>query len=455
MSKDSKKSDFGGNVINTLNTKVFLLVFGLIANIINARILGPEALGYGILLLFFPPLFARLLNFGTAGSIYYFLGHHPEDQKKYIGTTLYLGLIVAAVSTLLFWGLSDYLLSAFYNDAIPLDLYWLVIFTTPLPVFQLYIRVILRASNLIKDYNFLMDTLPTILRFSLIIVLVAIVKLDVYGFVFANLTVSLVSVVLMGRVLLKRVDYGTRFNWRCAKNMFSYGIRLYPTSITNAAEGRLENSLIGIYLSAADVGVYNIAVSFANRLKILESVLAVPLLPHLSRLKRNEAQAFSVKILNALFAPSCLLSLAFILIGPWFIEFAYGEAYSGAVSPMIFLALAAIPSPLSRVINDFFVAQGQPIIRSIIQGVNSLLKLSLMLVLLEPLMTVGCALSVMLAEIITFGLWLTQFKKTNALGNPSMRIFIWQIKPILAIYPEILGERVVRLPVIGKLFKTP
>ena len=181
---------FKEKMLHTLSTRVFLLVSGLVTSIIYARLLGPHGFGQGILLLLFPPILIKFMNLGISNSLTYLVGQNPEEKAKYLGTAFTFAIVLSTVSTGLLLLLEEWIFSKFYDSNVPRDLLHIVFLCTPLNVGLFYYRASLKALNKIKEYNLLIDVIPTILRFILTLFFMLELKLGVEGYIYQDILVK-------------------------------------------------------------------------------------------------------------------------------------------------------------------------------------------------------------------------------------------------------------------------
>ena len=441
---------FRDNIIHTFGARIFIIIFGLVTSIVNARILGPSQLGDGVLLLFFPPIFAQLACLGTDASLFYYLAKEQDKTKEYMGTTALITIVVSIVATALFYWVSPLLIDYFYSSAVPLDLFYLVVLSTPLEVIVIYARSSLRALNMIKAHNLIIEVLPTILKFGFIIGLVAIADMELKGYIYACISVTSCTVLMALFALSKARLLQFSYNHRLAKNLVNYGLRHYTSIVTRIAKSRLETSMIALFLSNREVGIYSIASNMAVRLRLLEQVIAVPLLPQLARLSPEDAKNFANKIMNLLLVPGIIVALGTVGIGYFVLEIAYGEAYLDAYLPMVILVSASVPSSLFRILSDFFSAINLPEVRA---GFNTL-HLALRAVFLPALMSIlvlpGCAAGIFIGDLLTFYGCMAYYKRSQNLKD--QRIFITNPRVLKRQFSEILSPILLRL---GFKTKTP
>ena len=92
------------------------------------------------------------------------------------------------------------------------------------------------------------------------------------------------------------------------------------------------------YISAAQIGIYSIGISFAEKIVLVPDTLAGILA---SKLAKGANENEVVKILRISFWASLFMCMVLLLLGGWAIPFLYGSEYTGSFNV---LALSAIGS---------------------------------------------------------------------------------------------------------------
>jgi O-antigen/teichoic acid export membrane protein len=406
---------FRANVVNTFLTKIFLLIFGLGSSIVYARVLGAHAFGQGVLLVLFPPIFVKLINLGVAGSVTYFVGQNPKDKQGYIGTSLSFSFVVGFVALVTLLSLEQYLFESYYKSDVPRDLLQLVFWATPLSAFKLYLRTAVIALNRIKEFNFFSETAPTILRFSAVVILIGILELGVAAYVMLDIVINIIICLSFAWVLHKDGVLVLRFDIAKFKLMLHYGIRGYFTNMSAALSSKIDQLIIGMFLSPAAAGIYSIAESLAAKILIVARSIQRPLLPQLSRLSKAEATAFANKILDQILLPVAFTVLVAIVASPFAIPIIYGEKFAQAWEAFFFLALAAQFISLNKIVSAYFVATGRPGIKSIQRGAVLAIRSALLVALVPIYQTVACGISTFVAEALVYACIFYYYKRVENL----------------------------------------
>ncbi len=402
---------FKKKVVHTLFTRGFLQVFSLINSIISARLLGPGGYGAAIMLMVFPPIIIKFVNLGVAGSLTYFVNQDPDNKACYIGTALSFSFIVAITSTTILLMLYKPLMELYYMQTSYNSLFIIVILFTPVYTLQLYLRSIMKSLNMIEELNYVVSILPTILGFVLITLLIGVFKKGVEFYIYINLILVSVVVLVMAIILIRRSSLHINFSYCRLKKMLSFGLRGFFANFSSTINEKMDKLIVGLFLSPEQIGIYSIAINIASKLKIIPNSVGLPLYPQIAKLEIEKSIMFVQKLISKLFL--CLLPLVLIVISisPVAIHYLYGDVYSTAYIPLIFLSFETFFFSSNKVLGYFYVGTGRPGIRSFQKIILTVLNCIFMLNLVPIFGILGCGISILLSSIIVSVGFYLHFRK--------------------------------------------
>jgi len=426
------------NILNSLYTKVALLLLGVVSTVIYTRILGPESYGQGILLLLFPPITIHLTSLGIPGSLSYFVGQDPSRAKTVVGTALCFALLQSVLSTLALYALADWLWSAYYDSGVDRDLLLLALSITPFQAAILFFAQVLKAQELIKALNLTRELLPVVLRLAAVIVFVGVLDWGVQGLVIAEVVVSVLIAAIMVVVLHSHGLLTFGFDRKLFGRMLHYGARSYFESLSGAFAPRLDQLLLGALLSASDVGIYAIAQNLAKKLLFVFAAIATPLLPRMARLSKQEAAALARRVLDLMLLPGIGAVVVSVLFFPFVVDVLYGPAFVSAFSPFVPLALSSMFASLVLVVTTYFVSHGRPGVKSL-QKLGTLVIHTVVLVSLVPRFgMLGAGLGSLLGQSAAFFGFYAYYKRSASMRG--VRVFTFSYRPVAAEIARMFGR---------------
>lgn len=425
---------FKKNVIHTFCTRTFLQVFSLVNSIICARVLGPDGYGSSIMLLIFPPIVVELVNLGLAGSLTYYVGQYQDSKKIYIGTALVFAFFVAVFSTILLLLLHQPIVTYYYKDVFYSNLFLIIIFFTPVYTVELYLSSIMKSLNMIKEINYIRSIFSTVLTSLLIIILIGFLGNNVETVIYINLSTQVVIVVIMGIILFKRDVLSICFDKKKFLSMLSFGLRGYFTNFSDTLNDKLDKVIIGTFLTPDQVGIYSIAVNIVSKIKIIPRSVGLPLYPEIAKSTKAYASLLVQKLMQKFLLVLVPLIVIMVVVSHDIIEFLYGNIYTSAYTPLIFLAVETVFLSFNKTLGYYYVGTGRPGARSIQRLILMIFNCLLMLILLPILGITGCSLSVLTSSVIVFLGTYYFFLKNDA--KPYVSIFSLDIRQFKSIFKK-------------------
>ena len=160
----------------------------------------------------------------------------------------------------------------------------------------------------------------------------------------------------------------------------------------------------------------------------IANVITFPLLPNIARLSREKASELSCRIIDLLTIPMLAGIGGSILAAPFFIDLAYGTAYSSAFIPFALLAAATLFTSWTAILGVYFTGTGRPGVKSLEKIGNLTLKAVLLYFLVSSMGIQGAALTQLIVEFMMFSGLYWYFKHTAGLNG--RRVFTLQISKL-------------------------
>ncbi len=252
--------------------KVFGLLFGFVAQAVFARLLGADVLGVFVLGWTVVLGITILTTFGFESSFVRFISKYESTGRPHEARVVFLmGLrisVVAAVVGAILMVLFRVPLSlkVFHEPRLESVLVWLALAVVPFSLMRVFSGA-LRALKDIRSYVLGFDVSHRIGRFALFLVLYA-VGLRLYGIVVATIAATFLSALLLLFLLKRRGPF--LFDGSIVpkpvprKSIMLYSGALQADSFMAFSMEQSGRIVLGIFLLAADVGVFNIAALMAS-----------------------------------------------------------------------------------------------------------------------------------------------------------------------------------------------
>jgi O-antigen/teichoic acid export membrane protein len=352
---------FAGRVAGVFGTRLAQLACTLAVSFVLARLLGPAGRGVYTLLVLVPTTLFALGQLGLASATVFYAGRGGRlaDLERH---ALLLGLgvsaVVAAVALLVLPALEPTALRL-----APPDLLRLALIAVPLRLVATLAGSVLYGRQMFRAYNLIL-AVQSVLSVVLVVLLVGLLGGGVDGAVAAYLlflAFGTVAIVLYLDGVRREEERAAAANGRraeagvpvSARQIAWYGLRLYPASVGTFFGYRADVFLLGWLLaSASDIGVYAVAVSFAELVFNVPDAVSTVLFPRIATTSRAEADQLApamarVTILVTLAAAVGLIPAAWITLSLLL------PAFLGGLPALIVILPGIVALSVAKVLTSY------------------------------------------------------------------------------------------------------
>lgn len=371
------------------------MVLGLLATMVAARRLAPEAFGGFVLLQVVAVFLTRVSSFGLDLSVARSVASTDDGERKrqLINTAVYFRLSTVFVVSLVALIARPALYAAFGSSLMPnlllfLPILFLLESSTGL------LKSALQGLFLFKRMG-MTDFIAGLFNFLLVLVFVQFFDRGAMGLIQARV-ISL-SLSCAYAYLATPVKKRLEFHPQALKEMLVFGFPLQINDILGFAFQRIDTLIIGVLLGPADVAYYEIARRIPDSLARLYEAFRSVYYAFLSRLFGLGQQNKAAQLLNnstrlVSFA-SILGALLALLFGRDIIILLFSEYYLASVPAFVLLMAALGISLVGNILGTSLVAVGDSDKPAIINVVHTAVSSLANLVLIPVLGIAGAALA--------------------------------------------------------------
>ena len=406
--------------ISTIGTEIGLIVLSFLTGMLSARWLGPEGRGEFAIIILWPNIIAAVGNLGIRDALVYY-----QAKGEYAAGVLnFTALLLASLQSVILVGIgliSIPLLTRNQNIEVQqLSLHFLLFI--PLNLFALYALGLLQGRLNIYVFNTIRISV------NLVYLIGMLILWDVDAITLSNLTYTLLGANLVtmslaiGKVIWDgKVQY--QVNRRLIRNLFSYGIRNHLGSISNMLNQRMDQMLMAVVLTPAELGWYVVAVSSSGFVKLVSKALSVFTFPKIANAqKKNDNRRVIVLYSRLNITGTLLLGGILMLVIPFVIPLIYTSAFAPSIIPAEILIVATIFLSIGQNWAAAFQGDGKPIMLAKAEGISLLVTLIGLAILLPPLSIVGAALASLLAYGTSALFLLVQIQKNWGIKKTTLLI---------------------------------
>ena len=424
----SKKQKAIRNIAWAICGKIVSLLGTLVVGIIVARYLGKEQYGIMNYVISFVAIFQVFADFGLDLIQIREESKTPDFKDRIIGTVFTLKLIFAIATfvaifiiTLLFEEdaqIRVYIL--FYAFSILLNTTW---------VTRNHFTAIVWNEYVVKT-----EISRTI--FGLVIKIgLVLLQLPLIWFIISLVIDSFLLATGYTVSYIKKID--TIKKWYFDKKLAIYFIRQsFPLLLSGAAiiiYNRIDQVMIGNMINQSSLGVYSVAVRFAEILVFVPTVISQTISPMLIEIRKQDPARYETcsRIFMNVTVTACIVLAFFTCILSYpIIYLTFGQTYIGAVPILSILSFKIVGDALSQTSGQLIIIEGiqkYAPIRNII-GCATLIVLNLLLI--KQYGIVGVAYVSILTIFLSGTL-------ANFIIPPYNHIFFKQIKAICTGWKDI------------------
>jgi O-antigen/teichoic acid export membrane protein len=211
-----------------------------------------------------------------------------------------------------------------------------------------------------------------------------------------------------------------RFDAGLAGRSLSLGARYHPGAVAQYLTQRLDVILLAALASPHAVGLYTVAVTFAELARIPTEALARASLSRQAVADLRVVAAATVKATRMSTALAAVSVAALCLVAPVLLPAGYGAEFAGAVPALFALAPGLFALGAARQVNAYLVRLHRPLTMSASPAVALALNVVAILLLVPRLGIVGCALASSVSYTLIAAIQVARFCRAS--GTPVGRL---------------------------------
>jgi len=404
-------------VAQTIVTRFLAAGLNFVTGIISARTLGADGRGDMSAMLVWPMLLPYLLTLGLPSAVRYRIRRQPERRAE-LFTTAFVGAVFASILMVVI-GIT---FMPQWLHGYPADIIHaaqIVICFSPEIMLGLITTAMLESLG---DYATANVARYTTVILTLIWLVFLTLSHRMSPFSGALAYVGAPVLVAFWTAWKLREHFNLRiFDPRPAmKSLGSYGIRSYGVDVLNVVSTQIDQVLVIAFLSAADLGIYTVALNASRVVNILHTAVVTVVFPEATG---HEKGVVVGMVERAARLSSCIalafaavLALAFTVIFPLF----YGAGFARGIVIAQVLTFEAVLSGLISVLSQSFMALGRPGMVTVLQGIGLSAALPLMYFLLPRVGLIGAAYALLISTTLRLVLVLALYRSVLKVPFPRL-----------------------------------
>jgi O-antigen/teichoic acid export membrane protein len=378
----------------TYATQVAAAILSLGNVLVVARALGAEGRGQVAFLTAIAWLVSSLATLGIQESNANFAAAHPQSRRALATNSVLLSLLLggATIGALV---LLIELFPAVGGESDPI-LRWITFAFVPVIVLQIALRLLVQADYAFTVTN-LAYVLAPILNLALNGTFAALGVLSVGTAVGVWLAGQALECLIFAWYVARRLAGFGRPDLALARRSASFGLKAHAGRVMLLGNYRLDQWILGAMSGPRELGLYSVAVAWAEALWYLPTALAAVQRPDLVRAARREAARQSARVFRAAAVVTAAASVVMIAAAPFLCATVFGDDFRGSIGDLRVLVLGAFGVVALKLFGNALVAQGKPVLQTLAIGAGFVCTVVLDVVLIPPFGGLGAALASTLA----------------------------------------------------------
>ena len=387
----ARRSSFVRSALQTYGASLAGAVLSLVSVLIIARVLGPEGRGNVAYLTSLAWFTASLFTFGVQEANANLAASEPESRPSLATNSIVLALVFGAFGVGLLAGLIA-LVPAVGGES-SATLRWATLAFVPLLILQICLRFLVQADYgfTVANASFLLGPVLNAVLNGLFAALGILTVTTAVGVWLAGQTLG---TALLAWFVIRRLAGLGRPDLSLVRRSLTFGLRSHLGRVMQLGNYRLDQILIGSIAGARELGLYSVAVAWAEALWFLPTALAQVQRPDLVRVRSHvEAARRAARAFRATAVVTVVTGAAMVLLAPFLCETIFGAEFSGSVDDLRVLVTGAFGMVALKLFGNALVARGHPGLQSVAIGSGFALTVLLDVILIPELGGLGAALA--------------------------------------------------------------
>lgn len=411
----AERPPFLRSAITTYGTTVAVSLLSLVNVLVMARALGPTGRGEVVFLLTIATLTSQLSLLGLGQANVNLAGARPRRTPALATNSVLLALVLGMLGA----GAVVAILELFPGaggDVSP-ALRWLALASVPILILNTAFTHLVMAHWGFRVVN-TMWLFPYVVNLAVNTVCALLGVLTV-GIALAGWITGLaLATVYLAQHLATRLGGFGRPDLALLREVLGFGARAHTGQVLLIGNYRLDQWLIGSMVGSRELGLYSIAVAWAEGLFMLPAAVAQVQRPDVVRADARAAARQALGVLRMVLVITALLTVAVVAAAPLLCTVVFGEGFRGSVDDLRVLALGAFGVAVLKVLGGTLTAQRRPLLESAAVGTAFICVLALDVILIPAYGGLGAALASAVAYSVGGIVMLLVFSR--ALGASAM-----------------------------------
>jgi O-antigen/teichoic acid export membrane protein len=349
------------SIVTTYATTMGVALVSFANVLVTARVLGASGRGAVAFLTTVAFLTSQLATFGIFQANANFAAMEPRLTRSLAGTSVVLSVLLGGLAA----GFVGLLIAIFpvVGAGSEPALIVLVLAALPVLVLQPCLDQLLRAHYFFGLAN-AASFLPLLINLGVNGTLAVTGALTVGTAVTMWVAAEAISTAIVAWGVVRHLGGFGAFDAGLARRMLGFGIKAHPGRVMTLGNYRLDQWILGAIAGSRELGLYTVAVAWAEVLFFLPTTLMSVQRPDLVRASPPEAERQASIVFRAALLITLILAVAMIALAPFLCVTLFGESFRGSVEMLRVLALGAFGIVALKLLGNALTAQRKPLLET-------------------------------------------------------------------------------------------
>lgn len=358
MQRPAQRPSFLTSALATYATNVAVAALSLVNVLITAWALGAAGRGEVAFLTTVSYLTSQLASMGIHQAGVNFAGREPKLTPALVGTSVALSAALGGAAVAIVAAAVAIVPAVGGPASTPLLAFALA--AVPVLVLQLCLQQLAIAHYGFRAANLAWLLVPVV-TCSVNGALALGGELSVGAAVGAWIGGQVLATGLLWRTLAARRDGPRRPDAQLARRMLGFGVRAHGGRVMLLGNYRLDQWILGGVAGPRELGVYSVAVAWAEALFFLPTALATVQRPDLVRAQPRAAAERAAAVLRVAIVATVVLALGLVALAPTLCAGVFGDEFGDAAGQTRILAAGAVGIVALKLLGNALTAQGMPL----------------------------------------------------------------------------------------------
>lgn len=426
------------NIITSGSFRIVILVLSFLISWISARYLGVTLKGEYSYLITLCGFMWTILDLGVYRSYPYIVRKHPDEVQTLFGWTIITMFFEIVVMTSIGVAFLDFWNKLIGYQLSPVKIIYLIMFVSLNKAFM-QLQAIYMGMDRVLENSLSHFIISAVFFVLLLIGYFTLIKVDRIDVLLMFNLIGMVCSILYLAFRNRWSNWYKEINFRTIKLLYSFGFRVFLSSLFIMLLIRADIVLIKHFLNFSEVGIYSLAAHIVDFIQIASNLVGGLLFVKLSDIDDDISKWLLLKkTLLIFFFFITLANLGFGLIGKPVMQIMFGADFVPVYYVYFWLMPAAYGLSFGSLFNNYLNSKGFPIISIILPAIALVLNIILNMLLIPTMGINGAALATSISYFLWFFL-IVYFEQRDSKGK-MLHYLLPTWKDVTDLYRETVTE---------------